>query len=157
MQDSVIYFCDNKKLVEIYKDNNERLRPCLREILHENINPIMIEINEIKEEMHYNKLKEIKSTSEEGWDLFGAKKDRYNLNYSIIPGCFQNFISHILLSFISAYKEHNSLEIFFKYYSNCFFLTLQPEFVTNLKAFAKMFLYAYTLDEGDPNKACILY
>ena len=153
MKDSVIYFCDNNELVEIYKDNKERLRPRLREFLPENINPIKIELDEIKEEIFFDKLKELKSTSEEGWDLFGAKKNGYLFNISKIPGCFQNFISHTLRSFINAYKDHNSLEIFFKYYSNYFFLTLQPEFVTNLTAFVKMFLYAYTLDEGDPNKS----
>jgi len=153
IKNSLIYFCDNNELVEIYKDNNERLRPRLRDFLPENINPIKIELNRIHEEMFYGILQELKSTSEDGWDLFGAKKDGYNFNYEAIPGCYQNFISHILCSFINAYKDHNSLEIFFKYYSNYFFLTLQNEFVMNLTAFAKMFLYAYTLDEGDPNKS----
>ena len=158
IQYSIIYFCNNNELVEIYKDNNERLRPRLREFLPENINPIKIELDQIKEEIYYGKLKELKSTSEDGWELFGAKKDGYNFNFSIIPGCFQNFISHILRSFINAYKDHNTLETFFKYYSNYFFLNLQPELVMNLTAFTKMFLYAYTLDEGDPNKSlyCIL-
>lgn len=144
IKNSLIYFCDNNELVEIYKDNNERLRPRLRDFLPENINPIKIELNQIHEEMFYGILQELKSTSEEGWDLFGAKKDGYNFNYAAISGCFQNFISHILCSFINAYKDHNSLEIFFKYYSNYFFLTLQPEFVMNLTAFEKCF-FMHTL------------
>ena len=53
---------------------------------------------------------------------------------------------------VEAYKEHNSLEFFFKYYANYFFLTLQPEFIVNMTAYVKMILYAYTLEEGDPNK-----
>ena len=91
-QYSIIYFCDNNELVEIYKDNNERLRPRLREFLPENINPIKIELNQINEEINYGKYKELKSTSEDGWELFGAKKDGYHhFNFYIIPGCFQIF------------------------------------------------------------------
>ena len=37
-------------------------------------------------------------------------------------------------------------------YSNYFFLTLQPELFVNVTAYAKMILYAYTLEEGDPKK-----
>ena len=77
---------------------------------------------------------------------------------SIIAGCFHNYISHVIGHFIESYKENNALEIFFKYYSNYFFLTLQPEFIVNMTAYATMFLYAYTLEEGDPKKNlyCIL-
>ena len=157
-QNSLIYFFDKNELIEIYKDNNERLRPRLREFLTENITPFRIELNKINEEFVYNNLQDLKSNSEDGWELFGAKKNKYHFNFLFISACFQDFIRHILRSFIDAYKDHNSLEIFFKYYSNYFFLSLQPEFVVNLTAFVKMFLYAYTLEEGDPHKNlyCIL-
>ena len=70
----------------------------------------------------------------------------------MISASFQDFIRHIIGHLINAYKDHNALDTFFRYYSNYFFLTLQPELVVNMTAFAKMFLYAYTLEEGDPNK-----
>ena len=80
------------------------------------------------------------------------KKDLLNYNVSVISASFQDFIRHIIGHLINAYKERNTLDTFFRYYSNYFFLTLQPELVINMTAFAKMFLYAYTLDEQDPNK-----
>ena len=69
-------------------------------------------------------IKYLKSTSEDGWDLFEYNKKNYHLNLNIIAGCFHNYISHIIGHFIESYKERNALDIFFKYYSNYFFLTL---------------------------------
>ena len=84
--------------------------------------------------------------------LFELKKDSFNFKFTFKSYSFQDFIRHILGNIINSYKDHNTLEIFFKYYSNYFFLTLQPEFVVNMTTFAKMFLYAYTLEEGNPNE-----
>ena len=53
---------------------------------------------------------------------------------------------------MESYKEKDYLEFFMKYYSNYFFLTLQPQFLVNLTAYAKIILYAYTLEGGDPKK-----
>ena len=156
---SVYYFFNDRELIEIYKDNNERLRPRLAGYLPENeqfpeFKKASDELNEIINE----NIRDLKSSSEDGWDLFEYNKDNYHLGMNIIAGCFHNYISHIIGHFIEAYKERNALEIFFKYYSNYFFLTLQPEFLVNMTAYAKMFLYAYTLEERDPNKNlyCVL-
>ena len=112
VQNSLIYFSDNNELIEIYKDNNERLRPRLREFLPENNTPFRIELNKFNEECIYNDLQDLKSNSEDGWELFGDKKYKCHFKFSVISACFQDFIRHILRSFIDAYKDHNSLEIF---------------------------------------------
>ena len=157
-QYSAIYFFSDYQLKEIYKDNNERLRPRLREYMIENYSSFKLQNYQFEKEFIHVKIEELKSNSEEGWDLFELKKDSINFNFSLISANFQDFIRHIIGNFIKAYKDHNSLEIFFKYYSNYFFLTLQPEFVVNMTAFVKMFLYAYTLEEGnkDQNLYCIV-
>ena len=152
VQNSVIYFFDEDELREIYKDNNERLRPRLREYIKENYTSFKLENIKCEEMMIYDKIENLKSTSEDGWDLFKYKKDSIYFNVSLVSANFQDFIRHIIGHLIDAYTDHNSLEIFYKYYSNYFFLSLQPEFVVNMTAFVKMFLYAYTLEEGDPNK-----
>ena len=103
--------------------------------------------------MIYNSIEDLKSNSEDGWNLFELKRESFSSKFIIKSYNFQDFIRHILGNIINAYKVHNTLEIFFKYYSNYFFLTLQPEFVVNMTAFAKMFLYAYTLEEGNPNES----
>ena len=156
---SIYYFFDDLELIEIYKDNNERLRPRLAGYLPENeqfpeFKKASDELNEIINE----NIRDLKSSSEDGWDLFEYNKDNYHLGMNIIAGCFHNYISHIIGHFIESYKERNALEFFFQYYSNYFFLTLQPEFLVNMTAYAKMFLYAYTLEERDPNKNlyCVL-
>ena len=151
-QNSVIYFNEDFELREIYKDNNERLRPRLREYMKENFSSFKLDNLNFEKEFIYTKIEDLKSTSEDGWDLFGLKKDSLHFNISFISANFQDFIRHIIGHFIDAYKERNSLDIFFRYYSNYFFINLQPELVVNMTAFAKMFLYAYTLEEGDPNK-----
>ena len=150
VQKSVIYFCDDNELSEIYKDNNERLRPRLREFLPENYSIFKLENIKFEEACIYERIEDIKSNSEDGWELFEFKKGY--MNFVIKSGSFQDFIRHIIGHFIQAYKERNTLEIFLEYYSNYFFLNLQPEFVVNMTALIKIILYAYTLEEKDPNK-----
>ena len=120
--------------------------------MKENFTYFKLDYLKSEKELMYDRIEDLKSTSEDGWDLFGLKKDSLCFNYSVTSADFWVFIRHIIGHFIDAYKDHNSLDIFFKYYSNYFFINLQPELVVNMTAFAKMFLYAYTLEEGDPNK-----
>ena len=152
VQNSVIYYLDDYELSEIYKDNNVRLRPRLREYMKDNFTSFKIDNIKVQEINTYKIIEDLKSSSEDGWDLFEFKKYSLFLNFSFISANFQDFIRHIIGHLIEAYKDHNLLDIFFKHYSNYFFLYLQPEFRVNMTAFAKMFLYAYTLEEGDPNK-----
>ena len=152
-QNSAIYFFDDSELKEIYKDNNQKLRPRLREFLSENYSEFKLEKIKFEKDMIYNSIEDLKSNSEDGWDLFELKRESFSFKFIIKSYNFQDFIRHILGNIINAYKDHNTLEIFFRYYSNYFFLTLQPEFVVNMTAFAKMFLYAYTLEEGNPNES----
>ena len=151
-QKSVIYFCDDIELNEIYKDNNERLRPRIREFIKENYNLFHITKIQFEEECIYGDIEKFKSNSEDGWDLFEYKKDSFNFKFVSKSGSFRDFTKHLIGNLIHAYQEHNSLEIFFKYYSNYLFINLQPEFMVNMTAFVKMFLYAYSLEEKDPNK-----
>ena len=156
---SIYYFLDDRELIEIYKDNNERLRPRLAGYLPQNEHfPEYRKAQDELNQMINKNIEDLKSTSEDSWDLFEYDKHNYHLNINIIAGCFHNYISHIIGHFIESYKEHNELEFFFTYYSNYFFLTLQIEFLVSMTSFAKMFLYAYTLEEKDPNKNfyCIL-
>ena len=150
-QRSIIYVCGDNELFEIYKDNNEKLRPRLREYIPENFTFYKKLMNKNKKFLN-KEIKEMKSTSEEGWDLFELKNERFHFGMRLESERYNDFIRHLLGTFIEAYKAHDSLEIFFKHYSNYFFLTLQPEFIVNMTALVKMFLYAYTLDEGDPDK-----
>jgi len=157
-QNSVIYFNQGFELREIYKDNNERLRPRLREYMKENFSSYKLDNMNFEKDFIYTQINSLKSTSEDGWDLFEYKKDSLNFNISFRSASFQDFIRHIIGHLINAYRERNTLDTFLRYYSNYFFLNLQPELVVNMTAFAKMFLYAYTLEEQDPNKSlyCIV-
>ena len=98
----------------------------------------------------YNEIKDFKSYSEDGWELFEQNDSNPIMN--IQRSDFYSFIKQIFENIMKSYEERNLLEFFFKYYGNYFFLTLQPEFVVNMTAFAKMILYAYTLEEKDFNK-----
>ena len=67
--------------------------------------------------MIYNSIEDLKSNSEDGWDLFELKRESFSFKFIIKSYNFQDFIRHILGNIINAYKDHNTLEIFFKYYS----------------------------------------
>ena len=122
-QNSVIYFGGGYELREIYKDNNERLRQRLREYLKENFTSFKLDYLESEKELMYDKIEDLKSTSEDGWDLFELKNSLC-FNNSVTSGDFLVFIRHIIGHFFDAYKDHNALDIFFKYYSNYFFINL---------------------------------
>ena len=64
-------------------------------------------------------------------------------------------IMRLLLILWNHIKKIILLKFFFKYYAQYLFLILQPEFIVNMTAYAKMFLYAYTLEEKDPKKIYI--
>ena len=84
--------------------------------------------------------------------FLNIKKKKKNFKLTLIFCSFHDFIDKVLYNFYQSYKEHNSLEIFFKYYSNYLFLTLQPQFIINMTAYAKIILYAYSLEQNDPDK-----
>ena len=71
---------------------------------------------------------------------------------NIIFGSFHDFIDKVLFNFYQSYEEHKSLETFFKYYSKYLCLNLQPQLIINMTAYAKMILYAYSLEQNDANK-----
>lgn len=79
--ESIYYFLDDRELIEIYKDNNERLRPRLAGYLPQNEH--FPEYKQSQDELN-NKInediKDLKSTSEDGWDLFEYNKMNYHLN-----------------------------------------------------------------------------
>ena len=151
IEKSIIYIFEDYELIEIYKENNEILKPGLIYYLLSNDSlyyKCFKKFNLLKESI-YNDMKNFKSNCEDGWELFEPK----NFGQLVINLCsFHDFVKQVFVNIMNSYKEHNSLEIFFKYYSNYFFLTLQPEFIVNMTAYAKMFLYAYTLEERDPHK-----
>ena len=145
-ENSIIYIFEDCKLIEIYKENNEKLKPGLLKFLDQN--KLYGELME----MFYDDIKNFKCTCEDGWYLFEFNKDKLHFKLNIILGTFHDFVNQVLISMVESFREHNSLEIFCQYYSNYFFLTLQHEFIMNMTAYAKMFLYAYTLEEDDPHK-----
>ena len=144
---SIIYIYDDAELFEIYKENNEQLKPSLLIYLNQ-----YKYFGKLKKDLLYIDVIDFKSTSEDGWDLFEFDKVNFNFRLTITLGNFNAFVNEVLISMIESYKENNSLDIFCKYYSNYFFLRLQQEFFMNMTAYAKMFLYAYTSEEGDPHK-----
>lgn len=148
LQKSIIYILEDYELNEIYKDNNERLKPNLESLLIET-KPYGESFENLKLFI-LNDIKNFKSSCEDGWELF--EKENFVNIFNIQQQNFYTFVYNIMKNIVEAYKEHNSLEFFFKYYANYFFLTLQPEFIVNMTAYVKMILYAYTLEEGDPNK-----
>ena len=93
--------------------------------MKENFSSFKLDNLNFEKEFIYTKIEDLKSTSEDGWDLFGLKKDSLHFNVSVISASFQDFIRHIIGHLINAYKDHNTLDIFFKYYSNYFFINLQ--------------------------------
>ena len=148
---SVIYIFNDFELLEYFKDNNERLKPNLQKFLPDNNNPTMKVLNELEEDVVYKDIKNFKSHSEDGWELFEfGKYNRFLVQINIIS--FHDFVDRVFAGIIKSYKEHNSLEILLKYYINYFCINLQPELIVNMTAYAKMFLYAYTLEEKDPHK-----
>ena len=147
----IIYFYEDLELLEIYKDNNIRLKASLDKFLPKNLSITLLEINKLLKFV-YNDIKDFKSNCEDGWDIFEKNIFNKNKMMSINLLSFHDFIDQVLRNIIKSYKENNSLEIFFKYYSNYFCLTLQPQLIMSATAYAKMFLYAYTLEEGDPHK-----
>ena len=148
---SVIYIFSDFELLECFKDNNERLKPNLQKFLPENDNKILKFTNELVEKYAYKDIKDFKSNCEDGWELFEFEKDN-NFVLQINFASYQDFVDQVFRSVIQSYKEHNSLEIFFKYYINYFCINLQPEIMVNMTSYAKMFLYAYTLEEKDLHK-----
>ena len=153
---SVIYIFNDFELLEYFKDNNERLKPYLEKFLPENDEPTVDKLNDLIKFV-YKDIEVFKSNCEDGWELFEHENNtHFSININIIN--FYGFVEQVLDSIIQSYKEHNSLEIFFKYYANYFCMALQPELIVNMTAYAKMFLYAYTLEEKDPHKNlyCIL-
>ena len=148
LQKSIIYIFEDYELTEIYKDNNERLKPYLKSFLVKT-EPYNKSLENLKLFI-FDDIKNFKSSCEDGWELF-EKEDFLGI-MNIQQDNFYTFVEDIMRNIVESYKEHNSLEFFFQYYANYFFLTLQPEFIVNMTAYAKMILYAYTLEEGDPNK-----
>jgi len=73
-QNSVIYFHEDFELRDIYKDNNERLRPRLREYMKENFTSFKLDNLNFEKDFIYSKINTLKSTSEDGWDLFEKKR-----------------------------------------------------------------------------------
>ena len=73
-QNSVIYFNEDFELREIYKDNNERLRPRLREYMKENFTSFKLDNLNFEKDFIYSKINTLKSTSEDGWNLFEKKR-----------------------------------------------------------------------------------
>ena len=144
----IIYIFDDYELIEIYKDNNERLKPYLESFLIET-EPDNKSLENLKLFI-LDDIKNFKSSCEDGWELF--EKENFVNIMNIQQENFYTFVYDIMKNIVESYKEHNSLEFFFQYYANYFFLTLQPEFIVNMTAYIKMILYAYTLEEGDPNK-----
>ena len=153
---SVIYIYNDFELLEYFKDNNERLKPNLYRFLPEYNNYTLEKINDFVEKHVYKDIKDFKSNCEDGWELFEFKNEAGFIQISIIS--FHDFVNHVFGNLFQSYKEHNSLEILLKYYINYFSMALQPELIVNMTAYAKMFLYAYTLEEKDPHKNlyCIL-
>ena len=100
----------------------------------------------------YKNIDEFKANCEDGWELFELKKEESPFQLVINQCSFHDFINETFINIMQSYKENNSLDIFFKHHAQYFFLILQPEFIVNMTAYAKMFLYAYTLEERDPKK-----
>jgi len=147
---SCLYILEDDELLNIFEDNNKRLKPNLLKFLPKS-DPLTIGLNELNKYI-YKDIKNFKSTCEDGWDLFEYKKNNIGFKMNIIFGSFHDFIDKVLLSFYQSYEEHNSLEIFFKYYSKYLCLSLQPQLIINMTAYAKMILYAYSLEQNDANK-----
>ena len=148
LQKSIIYIFEDYELIEIYKDNNERLKPYIKNFIFKT-EPSDKNLEDIKLFI-FDDIKNFKSNCEDGWELF--EKENFVHIFNIQENNFYAFVDGIMKNIAESYKEHNSLDFFFQYYANYFFLTLQPEFIVNMTAYAKMILYAYTLEEGDPNK-----
>ena len=147
---SCLYILEDDELLNIFEDNNERLKPNLLKFQPKS-DPLTTQLNELNKYIHKD-IKNFKSTCEDGWELFEYKKNNIGFKLNIIFGSFHDFIDKVLFNFYQSYEEHKSLETFFKYYSKYLCLNLQPQLIINMTAYAKMILYAYSLEQNDANK-----
>ena len=153
-QKPIIYIYNDYELIEFYKDNNERLKPCWISSLPNTYftkNDNGFGMDSIMNILYKN-IDEFKSNCEDGWEIFELKNEKSPHKLIINKSSFHDFINETFINIMESYKENNTLEIFFKHYAQYFFLILQPEFIVNMTAYAKMFLHAYTLEEKDPKK-----
>lgn len=67
------------------------------------------------------------------------------VNVNVVLGSINPDI--LVRNMYNVYKENNCLDLFLNYYGNHFGADLIIEQQTSMLAMAKMFLYAYTLDE----------
>ena len=134
-----------KDLINYYTDINDRLREM--NIYSNELIQCLINFYEIKYE--FPKLEETKIIGEDdnGWDLKkNIKVSIFDLvNVNAVLGSINPDI--LVKNMYNVYKENNCLDLFLNYYGNYFGADLIIEKQTSTLVMAKMFIYAYTLEE----------
>ena len=100
LQKSIIYIFEDYELIEIYKDNNERLKPFLERYLikteprDKNLENLKLFI--------FDDIKNFKSSCEDGWELF-EKEDFIHI-MNIQQENFYTFVEDIMKNIVESYK-----------------------------------------------------
>jgi len=122
-QKPIIYIYQDYELIEFYKDNNERLKPCWissipNTYFNRNNDTTMNDlINRV-----YKNIDEFKVNCEDGWELFELKKEESPFKLVINQYSFHDFINETFINIMKSYKENNSLDIFLNIMHNIFSL-----------------------------------
>ena len=115
-QKPIIYIYNDYELIEFYKDNNERLKPCWISSLPNTYftkNSNGFGMDTIMNSLYKN-IDEFKSNYEDGWEIFELKNEK-SPNKLIINKCsFHDFNNEAFINIMESYKENNTFEIFFQ-------------------------------------------
>ena len=65
----IIYIYEDFELIEIYKDNNVRLKANLDKLLSKNFSKAQLIMNDLVERIIYKNIKDFKYNCEDGWDI----------------------------------------------------------------------------------------
>ena len=144
----IVLVYSEKDILNYYTDINDRLREMK---LYSN-DYIQYYDNYYEFDYKFPKIEEtkIKGEDDNGWDM---KKDiQINLFNKIKVNSILNCINpgRFIRDMYKVYKENNCLDLFLNYYGNYFGADSLVEQQTSLLVGAKMFIYAYTLEE--PNR-----
>ena len=143
----IVLTYSEKDILNYYNDNYDRLK----ELKIKNIDEFKIMEKLIINNFKFPKINETKIIREEdnGWELINNIDDiLFNIvKITNILGFMSN--DGFIVDMYKVYKENNCLNLFINYYGNYFGADYVVEQQSSGVALAKMFLYAYTLEESN--------
>ena len=142
----IVFTYSKEDILNFYEDNLFRLKEFIINYMNENE---LFEKSKPSYNYIYPKLNEIKVFKEEdnGWDMVrDLKVNIFNL-VTINRVLGSNEVGAFIKDMFKVYQENNCVDLFINYYGNYFGADYLVESNASSIALAKMFLYAYTLEE----------